>query len=128
MDSSLRGNRKRTRPPLPEQPPKPVKRKFRVSNDPRSSKNRGYLCGDFNRGFYDLDGHYCRRRGHQIIVENYGPKAAFRALSEEERSRVIRARRAKYRRDEKLGTLPRQNQGEDKRDKRPPNPIGRPRK
>ena len=53
---------------------------------------RGFLCGDITRGFYDLDGKYCRRRGRKVIIEQFGPHAALRALTEEDRARVMRAR------------------------------------
>ena len=61
-------------------------------------KHRGFLLGDGEtarkcRWFYDLDGRYVRVRGRKWVVELFGPERALRALTEDERASVMRARR-----------------------------------
>lgn len=77
----------------PVEPPEGEKPKRRVrKNDRLKGPHNGFLCGNPQRGFYDLDGHYVRKRGRSFIVERFGPRAALNALTEEDRARVMRAR------------------------------------
>ncbi len=69
------------------------------SNKTLDKSPRGFLCGNPQRGFYDLDGCYCRRRGRKVVVELFGPRAALAALTEEDRALVMNARQAARRRD-----------------------------
>lgn len=76
---------------------------------------RGFLLGDGPdprtcRWYYDLDGKYVRVRGRMRIVERFGPERALRALTEDERAEVMRARR-RYREAEERGTPQRGPQG-----------------
>lgn len=87
-----RGDRPVLAPAVPDAGAREPRRRVH-KNDRLEKGPRGVLVGDPKTGFYDLDGHYCRRRGRKVIVERFGPKRALQQLTEAERKQVMNARR-----------------------------------